>query len=237
LREAEAGGMEVVSLLIPYGDLTILDDWHATGLAGTGSHTVVADDVYVPEHRILPASALAHGDYLSKRLAEMPLYRLPGVPFLLANAAGTVAGIARGALDAFAARLPGRGITYTDYDSQAAAPVTHIEVARAEMAAATAEDHMLHAARLVDGAMATPLDLEQRARVRCHVGWATESARVATGILFANSGASAIQSDVPIQRFHRDIDALANHAMMAPLTNFELYGRVRCGLEPNTTFV
>jgi len=39
---------------------------------------------------------------------------------------------------------------------------------------------------------------------------------------------------VPMQSFQRDMQALANHAIMHPQTNVELYGRVLCGLEPNT---
>jgi hypothetical protein len=53
-------------------------------------------------------------------------------------------------------------------------------------------------------------------------------------LLFHSSGASAIQSHVPIQRFQRDMQALANHAVMHAPTGIELYGRVLCGLEPNT---
>lgn len=53
--------------------------------------------------------------------------------------------------------------------------------------------------------------------------------------LFSASGGSAIQAHVPIQRFQRDIQALANHAVMLPSTNVELYGRVLCGLPPHST--
>src|SRR5271155_1417710 len=34
-------------------ELEILDTWHTSGLRGTGSHDVVADDIFVPEHRSL----------------------------------------------------------------------------------------------------------------------------------------------------------------------------------------
>jgi hypothetical protein len=51
------------------------------------------------------------------------------------------------------------------------------------------------------------------------------------------SGVSVIQSRVPIQRLQRDIQALANHAIMHPQTTTELYGRVLCGLEPNSLIV
>src|SRR5690606_10611140 len=167
-------GMEPISVLIPYAELTILDDWHASGLAGTGSHTTVGEDVFVPAHRILPGAALATGEYLSQRLRDVPLYRTPAVPYLVANAGGAPVGIAQGALDAFAERLPGRRITYTDYDSQAAAPVTHIERARATMLVDTAEDHMLRPARLLHAALTAPPDLEHRARVRSHVRFPTD---------------------------------------------------------------
>jgi hypothetical protein len=39
---------------------------------------------------------------------------------------------------------------------------------------------------------------------------------------------------VPIQRVQRDMQALANHAIMHAQTAMELYGRILCGLEPNT---
>lgn len=229
---------EQISVLVPYGELTILDDWHATGLAGTGSHTVVGENVLVPAHRILPGAAMAAGEYLSERLAANRYFRVPGVPFLVANTAGAPVGIARAAYDAFLARLPGRRVTYTDYASQADAPVTHLQIAQAAMRMASAEDHMRHAARLVDAHIAgTELTTLARARVRAHAGHACAEARAAVDGLFAGSGASAIQRDVPIQRHQRDIQALSNHAFLAPLTNYELYGRVVAGLAPNTAFI
>ena len=59
-------------------------------------------------------------------------------------------------------------------------------------------------------------------------------ARQAVDTLFYASGASSIQAHVPIQRFQRDVQALANHAIMHTQTALELYGRVLCGLPPNT---
>jgi hypothetical protein len=37
-----------------------------------------------------------------------------------------------------------------------------------------------------------------------------------------------------IQRYQRDMQALSNHAIMHPQTGLELYGRILCGLQPNT---
>jgi hypothetical protein len=51
------------------------------------------------------------------------------------------------------------------------------------------------------------------------------------------SGACGIYSSMPIQRIQRDIQAISLHALNMPIKNLELYGRVLCGLEPNTFFI
>jgi hypothetical protein len=53
-------------------------------------------------------------------------------------------------------------------------------------------------------------------------------------ILSTASGGSSLYSQVPIQRIERDIRAVTLQGMIQPNTNLELYGRIRCGLEPNT---
>ena len=78
------------------------------------------------------------------------------------------------------------------------------------------------------------MSTEARVKSRAHISYATGLAREAVDTLFNASGASAIQMHVPIQRLQRDMQALANHAIMHAQTATELYGRVLCGLEPNT---
>jgi alkylation response protein AidB-like acyl-CoA dehydrogenase len=229
-------GPAPASVLIPYDELEILDDWNATGMAGTGSNTTVAQDVFVPEHRILPIARQLTLDLPSVRHADNPYFHKPLVAFLIAQAAGAPVGTARGAFDAFTRRLPGRAITYTTYDDQSAAPVTHIELGEAAMKIESADAHARRANKLVNN-VGSSMSLEERARVRAHAAYATRLAREAVAVLFEASGASAIQLDVPIQRYQRDIQALANHAFLTAPTALELYGRVLVGLEPNTVFV
>ena len=93
---------------------------------------------------------------------------------------------------------------------------------------------MQRATALLDGLHGAALTLQDRVRSRAHIGYATGLAREAVDLLFYASGASSIQSHVPMQRFQRDMQALANHAIMHSPTAVELYGRVLCGLEPNT---
>jgi 3-hydroxy-9,10-secoandrosta-1,3,5(10)-triene-9,17-dione monooxygenase len=236
LRPLDDGdGVIPTCVLVPSEDLMALDDWHASGMAATGSCTVVAEDVFVPEHRTYPLPLMIESQYPADRHnADDPYYNLPLASMLIVNAAGTPAGIARGAYESFMERLPGRAITYTAYDDKAAAPVTHLQVGEAAMRIESADAHMRRAAALLDDNRGVPLTLEQRVKARAHVSHSTGEARAAVDLLFFASGASSIQQHVPIQRYQRDIQALANHALMHPQTAIELYGRVLCGLEPNT---
>jgi alkylation response protein AidB-like acyl-CoA dehydrogenase len=216
-------------------ELDRLDDWNATGMAGTGSHTVLANDVFVPSFRALPLPSLVDGKGAPNRHnASNPYFSLPLAPVLIVNGGGTPLGTARGAFDAFMERLPGRPIAYTNYTNRAEAAVTHLQVGEASLLLDSCDAHVRLACALLDGPGAASLSVVDRVRSRAHITYATGLARQAVDILFNASGASSIQPHVPIQRFQRDIQALANHAVMHTQTGTELYGRVLCGLEPNT---
>ncbi len=221
------------ALFIRTADLTILDDWDATGMAGTGSNTVVAEDVVVPVYRSHGLFDMIEGAYPASSNSDNPYFGYQTAPVLVVNGGGTPLGIAQGALEAFLERLPGRQITYTNYTNQAEAPITHLQVAEAALKIDSADSHVRRATALMDESPG-PLSVDGRVKARAHVGCAVGLAREAIDTLFYASGASAIQTHVPIQRYQRDIQALSNHAILLPATNIELYGRHLCGLEPHS---
>jgi len=221
-------------VLAPSRDLRRLDDWYASGMAATGSDTIVAENLFVPAHRTLPLPLMLEARYPPRHNAANPYFNYPLAPVLTVNAGGTPVGAARGALDAFHERLPGRGITYTNYTNKAEAAVTHLQVGEATLKLESADAHMRRACAVLDDSLGTALTVEARVKARAHIGYATGLAREVVDTLFYASGASAIQSNVPIQRFQRDVQGLANHAIMHPQTAIELYGRILCGLPPNT---
>jgi alkylation response protein AidB-like acyl-CoA dehydrogenase len=237
LHAVEGQGESATShcVIVRTTELSRLDDWHASGMAGTGSHTVVADHVFVPAHRAASLVGMLNAAFTTNRHnAANPFFNLPMAAVLTVNGGGTPVGIAQGAREAFLHRLPGRGITYTTYAVQAAAAITHLQVGEASLLIDSADSHVRRATALLDDLSALPLSTKSRVKARGHVAYATGLARQAVDILFHGSGASAIQPHVPIQRFQRDMQALANHAVMHAPTGIELYGRVLCGLEPNT---
>jgi 3-hydroxy-9,10-secoandrosta-1,3,5(10)-triene-9,17-dione monooxygenase len=215
-------------------DLTIVDDWYATGMSATGSNTIVADNVFVPAHRCLPLPDMLEARLPPRHNAGNPYFNYPLAPVLTVNAGGTPLGMAQGALEGFLARLPGRGIAYTFYTNKSEAPVTHLQVAEAMLTLESADAHVRRASALLDGHSGGPMSVDARIKSRAHIAYAMGLARQAVDTLFYASGASSIQTNVPIQRFQRDVQALANHAIMHTQTALELYGRVLCGLPPNT---
>ena len=228
------GGPVPTCVIARSRDLTIVDDWHATGMAATGSNTIVAENVFVPAYRCLPLPDMLEARLPARHNSANPYFNHPLAPVLVVNAGGTPLGMARGALASFLRHLPGRGIAYTFYTNKAEAPVTHLQVAEAALTLESADAHVRRAAALLDRHPGGPMSTEARVKSRAHVSFATGLARQAVDTLFYASGASSIQTHIPIQRFQRDIQALANHAIMHTQTALELYGRVLCGLKPNT---
>lgn len=229
-----------VMALVPMSDLQIVDDWHTSGLKGTGSVSTVAENVFVPADRVLPLGAVVQGQGGASRTnAAAAIYRAPLLPVAAASSVGAVLGMARAAKEVFLERLPERKITYTNYASQAEAPLTHLQVADATMKIDQAQFHAYRLADLVDSKneQDAPWTLEERVRARADMGAVCRLAKEAVDILASASGGSSIYSDVAIQRIARDIQAVSLHALMHPNTNSELYGRVLCGLEPNTLYV
>lgn len=239
VRPTPDGGFEPVMIAVPLSDLQIVDDWHTAGLRGTGSVTTIAKDVFVPEARVLPMVPVLQGQHRSVANASSPIYRAPFMPTACATVSAPALGLARAAKEAFFERLPGRKITYTAYENQSEAPITHLQVAEATMKIDEAEFHAYRAADMLDtkGPTGEPWTLEERARVRLDLGAVCLRAKEAVDILNTASGGSSIYTSVPIQRIERDIQTINLHAILHPNTNLELYGRVLCGLEPNTVYI
>jgi alkylation response protein AidB-like acyl-CoA dehydrogenase len=215
-------------------ELTIVDDWYATGMSATGSNTIVANNVFIPAHRCLGLPDMLEARLPARHNADNPYFNHPLSPVLTVNAGGTPLGMAQGALDEFRSRLPGRGIAYTFYTNKAEAPVTHLQLAEAALTLESADAHVRRAAALLDQHTSGAMSIDARVKSRAHIAYAMGLARQSVDTLFYASGASSIQTHVPIQRFQRDVQALANHAIMHTQTALELYGRVLCGLPPNT---
>ncbi len=235
----EQGEPYPVMGLVPLSDLQIVDDWHTVGLHGTGSVSTLAQDVFIPQERVMPMNMVQDGQTASPRNARIPLFNTKLQPVAAASSVGAILGMAKAAQENFLERLPHRRITYTAYESAREAPVTHLQVAEATLKIEQAEFHAYRVADAVDSKCqdGTPWKLEERARARVDVGAVSELSIKAVDVLAAASGGSSIYRTVPIQQILHDLQALNLHSLINAATAVELYGRVLCGLETNTPYI
>ncbi|WP_051800089.1 acyl-CoA dehydrogenase family protein [Catenuloplanes japonicus] len=197
--------------LVPLSDLTIERTWRALGMAGTSSHTLVADGVEVPAHRTL--------------LPPPPVPARFSVAAVLAHLA-PVLGAAHGARDVVEAALRGdRAPAGTTYRRTAESPL--------------ARHWFAEASRLIDGALIrtlavadaldetdTDLPIADRSRMRMDLVQAAQDSRAALARLLDLHGASGFTDDNPLQRFWRDAEVGSRYAGLNPFITAEDHGRL-----------
>lgn len=190
---------------VPRSECEVLDDWNPVGMKGTGSNTVLVDNVFVPEHRVFARTDLLDGQATDStaRPHSVPLPAVLGLSFAM-----PVLGAARGAMEAWRtsviARLrratPGApGLSRTTYD---------VTLARAAGEIDAAELLLERVAALADGGEVAGLPTARNLR---DSALAVEILTTAVDRLFRTSGTSGTSATSPIQRFWRDVNAAASH--------------------------
>ncbi|HEY4428905.1 MAG TPA: acyl-CoA dehydrogenase family protein [Solirubrobacteraceae bacterium] len=210
----------------PTADLEVLDTWHTSGLRGTGSHDAVADELFVPEHRVL---ALLD----APPRIDAPLYRFPIFGFFALSIAAAALGNARGAIDdlcELAAGKTGLGSSRT----LAERPATQAALGEAE-ASLRAARALFYAAidEAWDAAQQAPVDDSLRLALRLAATHAVRTSADVARVMYDLGGGSAIYDGSPLQRRFRDAHAATAHFQVNPAT-WELAGRLLLGLPTRT---
>lgn len=228
-RLSASGEPEVRALFVPTAQVTILDTWDVSGLAGTGSHDVVIEGVFVPE-----AYTCAFGLGMTPRNAyyQGMLYRYPLYAIFALPIGAVALGIAQGAIDACLelaqTQRPG-GSTSLLRER----PLFHLRLAEA-VALVRSARAWLHAAvqQLWEAMHARgQVSHEERADILLAAANATRSAAAAVDLLYTAAGAAANYRRSPLQRALRDVHAATQH-MGTALQQFESAGRMLVGLPP-----
>ena len=223
---------------IPMSDLTIEDTWFAAGMKGSGSHTVVAENIFVPAHRMMSLRGEHVDPDWATQYQPEPCDHWPLMSVLVLVLIGPVLGAAEGALEAVTAGAHQRGIKYTIYHRRSESAVVQHDIAHAAMMIDTARFHIFRAAADIDraGAGIQP-DYIIRARLRADCGYASRAACDAVNLLVSIAGGSSFKESNPVQRYWRDVNVAGRHSALITATGLEIYGRALLGLEGNITRV
>ncbi|MFH8882868.1 acyl-CoA dehydrogenase family protein [Streptomyces californicus] len=219
--------------LIPAADYTVEDTWFVAGMRATGSNCVVAQDVFVPDHRVVSVPKAMAGDYPVQRSGG-PHPRSAFVQFLTAAPlAATQLGLARAALRFVGENSAEKAITFTYFEKQRDSTAFQLRVAEAAQKIDTAHLHVHRAAADIDGAAqrGEALDTPGRIRARADLSGAIGHVTEAIDILLTAHGAGAFAEANPLQRIWRDSAVSARHAILQPSMIKELYGKALLGVE------
>ncbi|MFD4415865.1 acyl-CoA dehydrogenase family protein [Streptomyces sp. NPDC058476] len=222
--------------LVPRDDLALEDTWFVAGMKGTASNCLIAEDIFVPEHRVLSVPAAIEGRYPTEHTDEV-LSRSAFVPILALVLAGPQLGLGRAALEYVMEKTARKPISYTFYETQAESVAVQLQIAEAALRIDTATLHAQRAAAEIDQAAQNGvyLDYTQRARVRADTGWAIQNVLEAINTLVSVHGAGSFADVNPLQRIWRDANTAGRHAVAAPTVAFEVYGKALLGIDEKIT--
>ena len=226
----EAGPPEHYFALVPKSDYEIVDDWFVTGLAGTGSRSIVMKEVFIPEYRLQFTPNIKGGESPGSGVNPATLYKLPVFSVGLKHFSGTAIGIARG------------GIELIEEDMRARRTVTGINLADQQsvwlrIAKSGAEVDAAWALLIKDCADATRMldagvspSVEQCLTWRRNDAYAGQLAVSAVERLYSLTGGRGLTTDNPFQRVWRDVHAAVQQMLMSWDMHASNYGKVRMGL-------
>ena len=223
--------------LMPMSQLTIEDTWFMVGMKGTGSNTIVAKDVFVPEHRFLPYPQAFAGSYRTEFKRRSRLSRRSG--------AGDGAD-SRGLTDrrgACCARTRGGEVAHARHHAHQLRDTGGVGRLSDAGGRRGDEDRHSRAPRAASGgrsrsrvaSRARHMDLTERARVRIDTALVAKYCREAVEVLVAAHGTSSLADANRLQRLWRDVHTASHHAITEWQVNLEVYGKALLGVEPNIT--
>ena len=231
--DEDENGLPINSLvLIPKADLEIQDTWYVAGMRATGSNTLVATDVFIPDHRIVSIGDLA-GEKYAREWAEEDNYHASFVPVAEIILSSAQIGMARGAIDLTLANGAEKSVTYTVFKHAKESVVHQIELAKAQSEVDQAHFLAARTCAAIDSAARDrrPMTLEERARTRMDNGQAAALSRKAINRCMSINGAFSFADINPLQRFWRNSETASRHALVHPELGAEVYGKVLFGIE------
>ncbi|MGH0028555.1 MAG: acyl-CoA dehydrogenase family protein [Myxococcota bacterium] len=223
------GGPMLREVLLPRSEFEIADTWHVAGLRGSGSHDVVARDLFVPDERVTCAMQ-------APLVLDHPIYKLPPMNRLAYNKVGVATGIARAAFAAFtelASETKRRGSSAPLREK----PAVQRAVADAAIALGSARAFVFETVEeiwqtVLAGDATRPA---QRARVHLACSTAGRAAGDAVALLHEAAGSGVNFDGHPLERRLRDVRVVPQHLMVSPQW-LECSGGVLLGLSKELPF-
>ena len=214
-EESKAAGQPFfLMILVKPDEYEIIDNWHAAGLKGTGSHDVRIENLFVPSHRAVNSEDVISRDPPGGMIHDKYIYRVEFAPYFLTSLLGPLLGMARGGFDDYVEiTRDRRGVAMPRGDIPADKLTVQAKVAESGAELRCAE---LMAKSLLEylheyGAAGKPIVGEKRAILDRDLSYIAQLCVRSTERLAAMMGATGQTDHNPVQRHLRDVRAAAAH--------------------------
>jgi 3-hydroxy-9,10-secoandrosta-1,3,5(10)-triene-9,17-dione monooxygenase len=217
---------------IPMNEVEIKDTWYTVGMQGTSSDSVVGRNIFVPEHRFVSAEKTFGYREPGKKHVGAPSDNWQVFPLIRAAGLGQLVGAVEAALELALEGAQRKPVPNTTYTKQMNSPVVQRNLGEA---AAKIDTAALLVDSLCDvqdqaaiaGRQFTPLE---RARQKAGCAITIDLLSTALDKIMFVGGSSAFASANELQRFWRDFNTAARHAIYLPDFGYEVYGAMRLGI-------
>ena len=206
-------------------EITILDNWHTTGLRGSGSNSYTAENVTLDTYRIATVEALR-----SSPLSQLPIYRFPRFGYLALPIGAIALGMARDSID------EALGVAKSKTPTGSARTLSARPAFQRDVAAADASLRAARASFYSDISAAWSEaqqdigSLETRRLLRTSTTHAVTTSIDVIDRMYTAVGGTSVYEDSALQRHFRDVHVASQHMMVAePVV--ELAGRVMSGID------
>lgn len=197
--------------LIPDSDYRIEDDWFSSGMTGTGSKSVIMDDVFVPAERIISVDDITACRFPDPGTREDPAYTQPMWTSSNFGMTSPATGIARAAYEQFLEESRAKVGKDRFFDLKKPAVQMHLAEAAAMIDCAELlymQSLNEHFTNLELGIVETE---RHRAKYRRNQAYSALTARKATEILLGMVGSKSVHTHHPVARAVRDLYAVTAH--------------------------
>jgi 3-hydroxy-9,10-secoandrosta-1,3,5(10)-triene-9,17-dione monooxygenase len=225
------------TFLTPSRSMTIVETWEAHGMAGTGTHHMVCDDLFIPDSMAGDdVGTAAWGPNDPKLFPDYPVMYAAAAPYAGVAIAQTVVGAANGAVEEARKRL----LTYNKRGSvvpEKEKMSQQMRLARASVLATAARLLVYEAGRMTIAHCTGPKADEHpdfyKAIAMC--AEATEIARQVSTMLLQSGGTSVHYLSSPIGRHFRDIFTGSSHASVDYDPAITKWGQRMLGISPKNS--
>lgn len=221
LLDMPDGGRQQLVIVIPRSEYTIVDDWgggQTLGMQGSGSNSVILDDVFVPSHMAIPYTWHDHlGPTPGSELHQTPLYMGRLTAFYAGEIISVAIGTALAAFDEFEAIIRKKGVVKDPktlrINTEGIQRVFGQALTLLDSAQSIMSDvgnlYMELSTQAYEGTR--PFTYKDDTRLRGRVHQAGQLAIQALDQVFQHAGSAATRRGERMQRYYRDMAMFKGH--------------------------